>query len=136
MHVRLVAKPDNLTEATHELLDPLDGDTFPLDGLHPKEGRWWWVAYDDTEPVGFAGLRVIGNEAWLSRCGVLESHRGYGIQRRLIQARCAYVKRSCLLIRTYTMCDNTHSANNLIRCGFLMDSIQDDGEAIWWHRRL
>jgi GNAT superfamily N-acetyltransferase len=50
-----------------------------FDGFH----CYWWLAYLDREPVGFAGLvpsQRYKNTGYLKRAGVTKSHRGHGIQ--------------------------------------------------------
>ncbi|MEQ8721010.1 MAG: GNAT family N-acetyltransferase [Sandaracinaceae bacterium] len=86
----------------------------------------WWLALDGGEPVGFAGARRLTREpdfAVLERAGVLESHRGLGLHRRLIRARLRWARASGLAgVLTYTTPDNAPSANALIRAGFRLDA--------------
>lgn len=105
------------------VLRSLHAQAFPLD----KEPEWeygvWWVVYDDGRPVAFAGLQPSlqwRDAGYLVRAGVLPSHRGRGLQRRLLRTRERFARLAgwnWLLSATYK---NTASANNLIREGFLM----------------
>jgi GNAT superfamily N-acetyltransferase len=81
----------------------------------------WWLAYDDDEPVGFACLcksQSLFSHGYLARAGVIPSHRGLGLQKRLIRVR---LRRAAALgwagVVTDTR-DNPASANSLIGCGF------------------
>jgi len=72
---------------------------------------------------GFAGL--VYSSRWsdcgyLVRCGVLPSHRGFGLQKKFIRVRIRQAKAlglNWLITSTY---DNPASANSLISCGFKM----------------
>jgi len=102
--------------------------TFPglsLPDLHDPMA-WWWLAMDGIAPVGFAGVvDWIGpgeeRAAYLHRAAVLPSHRGQGIQRRMIRARLSWARRAGIEEAwTYTSHVNAASANNLIREGFTL----------------
>ncbi|MDM0006434.1 GNAT family N-acetyltransferase [Variovorax sp. J22G73] len=81
----------------------------------------WWIVWDGKEPVAFCGYRAAvtePNTAYLSRCGVLASHRGRGIQKKLLQVRLRRIKALRFNSAISTTYLNTVSANNLIRAGF------------------
>jgi GNAT superfamily N-acetyltransferase len=103
-----------------ELLNNLDKKIFPHDELENKYGSYWWIAYDDDKPVGFAGLRVIsGYAALLCRAGVVQNYRGIGIHKRLIKAREKMAKKLQVpKIITYTSHENIKSSNSLIKAGY------------------
>jgi GNAT superfamily N-acetyltransferase len=90
----------------------------------------WWLAFDGDAPVAFACLKPsegAPNTGYLARAGVLPSHRGMGLQKRLIRVRCAQARRyGWEWVRTDTR-QNTPSANNLIACGFRIF----DPPAVW-----
>lgn len=97
------------------------GPAGPLSDYH----MWWAGRTSNGQLVAYCGLRIYWLEdekrGFLSRAGVAESHRGQGLQRRMIQlrerkARAEQVSR----LVTYTAADNLASANNLIRCGYLL----------------
>lgn len=84
----------------------------------------WWLAYDERkEAIGFAGITPSSLDeytGYLKRAGVLEEHRGHGLQKRLIRVREARAKKNGWL-RIVTDCtDNPNSANNLYRAGYRM----------------
>lgn len=76
------------------------------------------------EIVAYAGHRLPPEwpgVAFFSRSGVLPECRGAGLQKRLIRARLAYLRRVCPEVThviTYTMVTNAPSSNSLISCGF------------------
>jgi len=81
----------------------------------------WWIAFDDDAPVGFAHLlqsKQYSNVGYLSRSGVLPTHRGNGLQKRFIRARITQARRNgWKWLRTDTRA-NPASSNSLISCGF------------------
>jgi GNAT superfamily N-acetyltransferase len=95
--------------------------TLPSDSPCTLAGAMWWLVYDGSQPVAFAGLRRSAqfcDAGYLCRAGVAASHRGQGLQRRLIQVRENQARKSgwkWLLTDTYC---NPPSANNLIARGF------------------
>ena len=121
MRIKLVATPDDLSQEIKEVLDNLDKELFYDSPLFQKRGSWWWIAYDGEKPVAFAGLTPYpaNKTMFLSRCGVLKSHRGLGLQRKLIKKREKLsIKEGYKRIITYTSYDNVLSANNVIKCGY------------------
>jgi GNAT superfamily N-acetyltransferase len=87
------------------------------------EQGYWWLAYNDKEPVAFAGITpsTLGfNTGYLKRVGVLPEHRGQGLQKRLIRVREARAKKQGWS-RIVTDCtDNPASANSLYKAGYKM----------------
>jgi len=82
--------------------------------------RCWWVAWHGKEPVAYAAMRVDDECAWFSMCGVVERHRGHGLQKRLIAARLRYARRQGVpVVYTYTINGNHPSARSLIRKRFV-----------------
>lgn len=85
----------------------------------------WWLAFEAGSPVAFAGSREVPSVpewVYLSRVGVLPSHRGQGLQRRLMgcvekDARKRHV--TAVMSSTYL---NPPSANNFVKRGYLMYS--------------
>lgn len=105
-----------------KLIQELDKQVFPDDDPVTTEGHLWWVIYDGKTPVAYAGAKYIVAETvvYLSRAGVLESHRGKHLQRRLIRARVRWARKiGATQAITYTFVDNPASSNNLIKCGFV-----------------
>lgn len=81
----------------------------------------WWLAYDGDETVGFACLCKSAskiNHGYLARAGVAPSHRGLGLQKRLIRVRLARARALGWDGVVTDTRDNPPSANSLIACGF------------------
>lgn len=121
-----------------ETLRALHSLTLPGDVHEDYTQGTWWLAYDQGEPVAFAGMRQArtwSTAAYLCRAGVLASHRGQGLQRRLIRARVAEARRAGFKQVITTTFENPASANNLIREGFLTYLPQTpwgaDGTVYW-----
>lgn len=105
-----------------ETLRALHALTFPADPHENYSAGLWWLVLDGVDPVGFAGLRTARTDpraAYFCRAGVLPSHRGLGIQGRLIRTRLAAAKKAGYARVITTTYENPASANNLIRAGFL-----------------
>jgi GNAT superfamily N-acetyltransferase len=87
---------------------------------------YWWVLYNDFDPVGFCGLEiqtdiVYGNKlGYLCRAGVREDHRGRGLQLRMIRVRERKARELGCTEMLSDTCDNPPSANSLIRAGYKM----------------
>ena len=117
----------------------LDRATLPES--KPSIDTDWWGAWEDDELVGYAGARLLGNGAYfLSRAGVVESHRGIGLQKRLIRVRVAKA-RSLLALRavTYTATHNAPSSNSLIACGFKIyvpEVAYVGNDVVYWRKVL
>ena len=116
--MKLIRKP------SPELVVSLDAACFPSDDRVVPEESQWWAIYDGGKPIAYAGLRFCREPynrglAFLSRAGVLVSHRGQGLQRRLIGVRLREARRRAMReVVTYVVPNNLASANSLIRCGF------------------
>lgn len=86
-----------------------------------KPQNIYWIAYNRRgRPVGFAiASESTSGFLFLARAGVIFTHRGNGIHKRLIDVRIRYArKRGHQCAITYTSRENHASANNLIDCGF------------------
>lgn len=96
---------------------------LPSDAPYDISRGYWWIAYDEDTPCAFAGL--VASSRWcdtgyLCRAGVLPTHRGNGIQKKLIRARVRKARKlgwNWLITDTY---HNPASANSLIAEGFKM----------------
>jgi GNAT superfamily N-acetyltransferase len=102
-------------------LSQLQRETFIVAEHIPTNKGFWWLAIDGCLPVGFVCIEHIDEwqyTGYLSRVGVLPSHRGHGLQKRLMQA-CERKARQLgwarIISSTY---NNPNSANNFIRCGY------------------
>lgn len=116
-----IREVDTRTEANAALLHYLQLTALPADTpMETHEGHWW-VAFDGGLPVAFAGLvrsQQVPDGGYLCRAGVLPSHRGKGLQRRLIQVRALKARKLGMKVLVSDTFDNPPSANNLIRAGF------------------
>lgn len=103
--------------------------------LEDLESGKWWVAYSDGLPCGYAGAYEIDNKSvMLSKAGVTPYFRGNGLQQMLIRKRLQSFPKHERFV-TYTAGWNLHSANNLIKAGFLMYSPDFEyagDEVIYW----
>jgi|SRR5580692_4059498 GNAT superfamily N-acetyltransferase len=81
----------------------------------------WWLALEETLPVGFAGM-IPSTHAWntgyFSRVGVLRRHCGRGLQVRLMRAVESRARRNGWSWVISDTTDNVTSANNFIRAGY------------------
>jgi GNAT superfamily N-acetyltransferase len=122
-----------------ELEEILALDRATLPESVPSADTDWWGAWDGPELVGYAGARLLGNGVYfLSRAGVVESHRGHGLQKRLIRCR---VRRARALLApravTYTATHNAPSSNSLIACGFRVYEPEETyagDDVIYWRK--
>ena len=81
----------------------------------------WWLAYDETLPVAFAGLvpsTHAVNAGYFCRVGVLKNHWGNTLQLRLMRTLEARARRSGWSFIVSDTTDNLVSANNFIRAGY------------------
>lgn len=112
---------DGKSERFAAMLHWLQLEALPYDTPMATDEGHWWVAFDGTLPVAFAGVKgseSVPGAAYLCRAGVLPSHRGLGLQRRLIAVRERKSRKlgyAALVTDTF---DNSHSSNNLIAAGF------------------
>lgn len=125
------------------LLRYLQLATLENDEPFDAPGSHWWIAYDGDVPVAFAGL--ILSSSWfdcgyLCRAGVIRSHRGIGLQKRLIRVR---ERKARALGWNYIITDtaawNAASANSLISCGyrvFIPTKAWGLATSIYWRKRI
>jgi GNAT superfamily N-acetyltransferase len=119
--IRLVCRPEKLVKKHIETLEQLDEHFFP--GVpYPIKGSYWWIAFDDDKPIGYAGLDPtrFKNKCFLCRAGVVAQYRGTGIHKRLIKARERMARKIGIKrVVTYTSHDNIPSCNSLIKRGYI-----------------
>lgn len=118
MPVRIRRVADYRVAAAMDLL------LFPSDEpIDDPEAHIWFVGFDGPKAVCYASVKLLSatdaGTAFLSRCGVLPSHRGQGLQKRLIKARERAARNAgATHILTYTVTWNAHSMNSLFSCGY------------------
>lgn len=102
-----------------DLHDETFGDSAPQ--LDTTYGHYW-IAYDEATPVGFCWMTqstLAPDVGYLKRAGVCASHRGQGLQLRLLKVREAEAKRQgWTRVISDTAFHNIPSSNNLIRAGY------------------
>jgi predicted acetyltransferase len=123
----------------------LDELCFPADERVVIGDAYWWVVWHGQDPVGFAGLRVCQAEynrglAFLCRAGVVPTHRGAGLQKRLIRVREREARRlGVRQLVTYCVAENLASANSLLACGFKLyrpEHRWGGAAAMYWRKIL
>jgi len=104
------------------LLMYLQYKCLPYDKPMEIDRGHWWIAYtEEGKPVAFAGLirsQQWNNAGYMCRAGVLRNYQGYGLQKKLIQAR---IRKARSLNWEWLLTDTTDnpaSANSLISMGF------------------
>lgn len=109
-----------LDRDTYEQLRELDYTNPNFKGCADEFqfNREWWVMLDEGEIVAYCGSIYSKGICIFNRAWVKKSHRGQGIQRRMIKTRLKAASTFCHIAITYTTLDNFPSANNLIDCGF------------------
>jgi GNAT superfamily N-acetyltransferase len=109
-----------LDQETYEQLRELDYTNPNFKGCADEfqYNREWWVMLDQGDIVAYCGSIYSKGICIFNRAWVKKSHRGQGIQRRMIKTRLKAASTFCHIAITYTTLDNFPSANNLISCGF------------------
>ncbi len=104
----------------YELVQLMDKNIFVGCNNEFQENREWWVFLDNKGRVGaYCGSIYTEGICIFIRAWVRKSHRGKGIQKKLISIRMKAAKnKGCYIAITYTTKDNYPSVNNLIGKGF------------------
>jgi len=124
-HVKFKIKRATSSPDLSDIVD-LEQECFPLDEhISVKEpGTVWWLIRDEhKKPVAYCGVKYmkVDNAFYFHRAGVTPSARRKGLHKRMIRTRIAYVKKEKANgAMTYTSHTNITSANNLIKCGFIL----------------
>jgi GNAT superfamily N-acetyltransferase len=123
-------------------LADLQTTVLPSDVPYPTDRGAWWLVYDDGKPVAFAGVVPFTRWcdcAYLCRAGVLPTHRGKGLQKRLIALREQYARRVGMKWVVTDTTANPASSNSLISRQYrLFDPTKPWGPsgALYWRKRL
>lgn len=105
-------------ETDLEWLREVHALAFP-DDIWPGDDDLFWIAARGPELLAFASARPQGDMLELTRCAVVASAGGTGMQRKLIAVRERHARRTgCKTVCTYTTRDNYGSITNLIRAGY------------------
>jgi len=111
------ATPDDI-----EAIEAADRVCFPFD--KPYMFAWdknaSWVAHDKEELVGYLSAHPLRNGIWFfSRVGVMPSHRGQGLQRKLMTVMERHGRREGWReVVTYTVGRNGYSTANILEAGY------------------
>jgi GNAT superfamily N-acetyltransferase len=124
-----IREVDGQDDEIAETLSDLHCLTF-LDGAPVPEfdQGHWWLAFCGTTPIAFAGVLRSAracNAGYFCRVGVIQKHRGSGLQLRLMRAlewRARHNGWKSVLSDTT---DNIYSANNLICAGYRLYQPRD-----------
>ena len=134
---------DGYDDEVAEILGDLHRLTFFDSAAVPQfDLGAWWLTYDGTEAVAFAGVvpsTLVRNSGYLCRIGVLQQHRGQGLQRRMMRAIEVHARRICWDCIVSDTTNNRRSANNFIRAGYrLYDPEVPWGwtNTLYWRKRL
>ncbi len=94
------------------------GNPWDVWGTTELQRHVWWMATNDAgRNVAYAqdSFRTV----YLAWASVLPAARGKGLQKKLINVRCAYGrKQGAKVALTYTAHSNVPSMRSLIACGF------------------
>ena len=124
------------------VLQDIHKETFGFIGIMRTDYGHWWLAYDDDEPIAFAGLvkSTIGPDTgYLKRVGVLPPYRGAGLQRRFIRVREQRARREGWTTIVTDTTDNLPSANSLIRAGYKLFQPTTPwafSSSLYWRKQL
>lgn len=121
----------------------MDADCFGAEAPALSHNRGaWWVLKDGKKSVAFCGIEPSYRTelgGYLSRAGVLRSHRGHGIQKQLIRTRVDYARTQGWTQVVSDTCENPASSNSLISCGFRIFAPENPWSfkhAIYWKKFL
>lgn len=131
-----------ITAADQSAIDYLQCETLPGDKPLDSSVGDWWIVYDAGAPVAFAGMKPSTRWTdcmYLCRSGVLPSHRGMGLQKRLIMAREHFAYRLGMNWLISDTTQNPASSNSLISRGFrLYEPANPWGGryTLYWRKKL
>jgi len=117
-----IREVDGDDDEVADALTDLHRLTFFDEAPIPEFDRgYWWLAFDGTAPVAFAGLvrsaRAF-NAGYFCRVGVLRKHRGRSLQLRLMRALEFRALRNGWSSVVSDTTENLASSNNFIRAGY------------------
>ncbi len=111
------AGPDDI-----EAIEQMDRVCFPFDKqyMFAWEKNATWIAEEGVECVAYLSAHPLRNGVWFfSRVGVMPSHRGQGLQRKLMTAMERHGRKwGWREIVTYCVGRNGHSIANILEAGY------------------
>jgi GNAT superfamily N-acetyltransferase len=121
--LRYITRQVDVSDAeTRQMLILMHKSCFPSGPMVDFDTGIWWITRYGNKFAAFAGLHPAINHSvagYLCRAGVMEGHRGKGLQGKLIRTRIAKGRLIGLRLLVTDTTDNVPSMNNLIACGFL-----------------
>jgi GNAT superfamily N-acetyltransferase len=135
-------KQIKLTTDSKPMLLRLQKLCLPYDKAYCSAGGVWWVGFEGDNAVAFcvvAPSKRWLDTAYLARAGVIASHRGKGLQKRMITLRERYAKRNKFKWVITDTTDNPPSSNSLIKRGYqLFDPSEPWGysKTLYWRKKL
>jgi GNAT superfamily N-acetyltransferase len=111
---------DEITDTLVDLHRMTFFDTAPIPAF--DQGHWW-IGYLGKEPVSFAALVESDRypfTGYFKRVGVLDGHRGHGLQQRHMRVMEARAKRNGWIALVSDTTDNVPSANNFVAAQWRM----------------
>ncbi len=135
-------KQVTLSKENKPLLHKMQKACLPHDRPYFPANGTYWIAYDAEQPVAFCivapSVRWV-DTVYLARAGVLPSHRGLGLQKRMISIRERWARRNGYMWAITDTADNPASANSLITRGYRMfDPSKPWGldYSLYWRKKL
>jgi RimJ/RimL family protein N-acetyltransferase len=125
----------------YKVVQLMDKNIFAGCNNEFKENREWWVILDDmSRIVAYCGSIYTEGICIFVRAWVKKSHRGKGIQKKMIRIRTKAAKdKGCYIVITYTTKDNYPSVNNLIAKGFKFyfpEYAYGGKEMLYWSKQV
>lgn len=135
-------KQVRLTKESKPTLHKMQKTCLPHDRPYFPTNGTYWIGYDSSNPVAFCvvapSVRWI-DTAYLARAGVLPSHRGQGLQKRMISIRERWARRNGYAWVVTDTAENPASANSLISRGYRMFVPSNPwglDYSVYWRKRL
>lgn len=138
-----LASVDGKDKRVAATIRQLQLQTLPCDKPYNTAHGFWWIGYENCEPIAFAG--IVQSSQWidvgyLCRAGVINSHRGKGLQKRLIRVRERKAREiGWRWLITETASFNVASSNNLLACGFKLFRPSNPWgfrDALYWRKAI
>jgi L-amino acid N-acyltransferase YncA len=114
----------------------------PLQARHLEHGHWW-IVYQGSNPVAFAGLvpfEPFPGVGYLKRAYVMQEHRGHALQARLMAAREDKARQlGWTTLVSECARTNLHSARNFERAGFSPCEPEQRwgaADSVYWRKAL
>jgi len=109
-----------LNHQLYQRLRLLDEEVFFGCGNEFKDNRDWWVMLNTSgRIIAYCSCSYSDGVCIFTRAWVHKPYRGKGFQKRMIDCRIrAAKKQGCITVITYTLHNNSYSANNLLDKGF------------------